>query len=129
MSAGYWPLFINQGETFDRTLTFYPDGAYDLITNAPTDDPVDLTGYSARMQIRRNVHSADALLSLTEGDGLTLGDDLGTIRILIDADTSSDWVWRSGVYDLELVMPTGEVLRLLEGDVKVSPEVTRDEAP
>lgn len=124
MTAAYYPLLIEQGSTFDRTLTLYDDGSYDLIAGEATGEPIDLTGYSARMQIRRNAHSADVLFELTDGDGLTLGDDLGTIRILIDADTSSEWTWRSGEYDLELVQPSGDPIRLFQGDVKVSPEVT-----
>jgi hypothetical protein len=34
--------------------------------------------------------------------------------------------WDGGVWDLEIVHPGGEVTRLAQGSVSVSPEVTRD---
>jgi hypothetical protein len=43
----------------------------------------------------------------------------------IPGTVSSGWVWRTGVWDLELVDSGGKPLRLLKGAVKVSPEVTR----
>ena len=54
---------IRQGSTFGTTLTYR-----DSDSNA-----VDLTGYTARMQIREELSSPSTLLSLTDVDGLTLG--------------------------------------------------------
>jgi hypothetical protein len=126
--TGYRPLLIKQGSTFDETWTWYPGGAYNVATKTAIGSPVDLTGWSARMQIRRRAEDpGPPLLSLTDGDGITLGGEAGTIRIVIDADVSSAWTWRSGEYDLEMVDPDGKPWRKLEGDVKVSPEVTREE--
>ena len=92
--------------------------------------PINLTGYTARMQIRRKVTSADSLLELTTTNGrITLGGVLGTITLAIAAAdtaalpaTPSDRRW---YYDLELVPAGGNVVRLLQGRVVVSPEVTR----
>jgi hypothetical protein len=39
---------------------------------------------------------------------------------------SSAWTWRSAHYDLEVTSPDGDVIRMLEGRIRVSPEVTRD---
>lgn len=106
---------INQGATFNPILTYEDDnGAL-----------VDLTGYTARMQVRKNHHAESFLLELTtENGGIVLGDANGTIELVISAITSSAFSWVNGVYDFELV--NGAVVtRLFEGTVTVNPEVTR----
>lgn len=115
------PLKIFQGATFTKSLTWKA---------APDEDsarvPVDLTGCTARMQVRTKVGASIPLLSLTtENGGISLGGTAGTIGLLIDADDTAELSWTSGVYDLEIVHPGGQVRRLMYGSVTVSPEVTR----
>lgn len=105
--------------TYD--ITIYQGAKFDL--NLVWRD-VDLTSYTARMQIRLRKESEDILVSLTDGDGITLGSTAGTISIEISSEDTAALTFRSGVYDLELVSG-GEVQRLLEGKVRVSAEVTR----
>jgi hypothetical protein len=95
--------------------------------------PVDLTGYTARMQVRKTFDSDDVIVELTTTNGrITLGDPLptdGVILLEIEATatddlpaTLSDRKWR---YDLELVPAGGQVRRLMQGKFIVSLEVTR----
>ena len=102
-----------QGATFDQQLIWKID-----------DTPVDLTTYTARMQVRRDYSATDTIVDIADGDGITLGED-GEIDIYIDADDTSDLPRGSFVYDLELESDSGEVTRLLQGAFIVSPEVTR----
>lgn len=115
------PLKIYQGATFFESWeweTSADEGA--------TYTPVDLTGCTARMQVRAEVASATALLTLTtENGGISLGGTAGTIELLVDAEDTAAITWDSGVYDLEIVYPGGQVTRLAYGSVTVSPEVTR----
>jgi hypothetical protein len=110
-------LTIYQGATFRKRLTW----------SAGTPAvPVDLTGCTARMQVREEVDSDTPLLTLTtENDRITLGDDEGTIDLYVSDEDTADIDWSSGVFDLEIEHPGGEVTRLAEGSVGVSPEVTR----
>jgi hypothetical protein len=88
---------------------------------------VDLTGCTARAQIRSEIDSPEVLLELTTENGrIELGGSAGTIRILIDAVTTAGITWDSGVYDLEVVFADGTVVRRLAGSVSVSKGVTRD---
>lgn len=88
--------------------------------------PVDLTGYTARMQIRAKLESDSTLLELTtENSGITIDNITKTITITIDAVASAALTWTSGTYSLELISPTGVVTTLLNGDVIVKKEVTR----
>lgn len=114
--SGQWNVTIDQGATFDVTLLWRDE----------TGTPVDLSGYTARAQIRSQVTSATPLVDLTDGDGITLGGGAGTIQLVIsDTDTSALPAPFDGVWDLELESGTGTVTRLLAGTVTVTPEVTR----
>ncbi len=108
---------IEQGATFDVTLTWLDDA----------DAPIDLTGYTARMQIRQTIGAVTTLAELTtENDKIVLGDEDGTIRLLLADEETEDYVWTNpAVYDLELVSPAGVVTRLFKGKVELDPEVTR----
>jgi hypothetical protein len=109
-------ITINQGATFELTVT-WKDSA---------GTAINLTGYSARMQVRETYSSTSSVVSLTNGSGITLGGSAGTIAIVISATTTAALTAPfSGVYDLELVSAGGVVTRLLQGAATVSPEVTR----
>ena len=109
-------ITINQGATFELTVTWKDS----------TGAAINLTGYTARMQVRETYSSASTVVSLTNGSGITLGGAAGTIAILISATTTAALTAPfSGVYDLELVSAGGVVTRLLQGAATVTPEVTR----
>jgi hypothetical protein len=88
--------------------------------------PVDLTGFTARMDIRETLDSDEVIHTLTtENDGIVLGDAAGTIDLLIPAATTEDFDFNNAVYDLELI--NGAVVtRLISGAITLSKEVTRD---
>jgi hypothetical protein len=88
--------------------------------------PIDLTGYDARMQIRPSHKSATILLSLTVSNGgITIDEPNGIIRLRIEDSVTTGLTWTQGVFDLEIIQPNGDVLRLIQGAVRTSPEVTR----
>lgn len=88
--------------------------------------PVDLTGFTARMDIRASLEATTVIHTLTtENGGITLGDAAGTIDLLIPATTTAGFDFTHAVYDLELVSALGVVTRLVSGAVALSKEVTR----
>ena len=111
-----YDLEFNQGASYTKTFT-WKDG--DGVA-------VNLTSYTARMQVRQSVSATEVLLELTTENGrLTLGGSAGTITLALTPATTAGIVWRRGRYDLELVAPDGGVTRFLEGQIVVSREVTR----
>ena len=114
MPAAQYNIIIEQGATWRLSLT-WKDSA---------GAPIDLTGYTARMQVRQAYGAADALLSLSNGTGITLGPSAGVITLTASATQTAAIAARNGVYDLEMVAPDGTVTRLLQGSVTISPEVT-----
>jgi hypothetical protein len=88
--------------------------------------PVDLTGFTARMDIRKTLGSATVIHTLTtENGGITLGGAAGTIELLIPALTTETFDFGNAVYDLELISAVGVVTRLVGGAITLSKEVTR----
>lgn len=116
MTPGKLNFTCPQGSTFDRTLTWKVD-----------DEPVDLDGYNARLQVREYHYSDDFLVSLdslSSSANISTGASAGTINIYINPETTKNFTPGGYVYDLE--MYTGEnVYRLIEGKFVVTPEVTR----
>jgi hypothetical protein len=115
-----YDIEIKQGSVFRRSIT-YKDSTGAL---------VNLTGYTARMQVRPKYTSVDKLVDITSspsGHGsITLGGVAGTIVILIhSAHTATLDAPAKAVWDLELVEPGGEADRILEGAVVITPEVTK----
>jgi hypothetical protein len=114
MPATTWRIIIEQGATWRFRLTIAGR---------------DLTGCTARMQIREVYASPTPLLDLTSDPaaGITIDGPAGTITVEISAAQTAALagVHRGGVYDLELESPDGTVERLLKGDVLIDPEVTR----
>lgn len=115
MAAFKQNLVIEQGATFDKSYLWK--------VGKPLA-PVDMTGYSARMQIRPTPGDVSVILSLTtEAGSLILGSN-GIVRILIDAATTAGLSFVTASYDLEIVYGS-LVRRLMQGTVKLSPNVTR----
>lgn len=118
MAAGTYDITIEAGSTYTMVVTCY-DSSSTLI---------NLTGYTARMQIRQTLTSSTTLWSLTSGSGITLGGSAGTITITISASSTTSVIGTTestAVYDLEIESGGGIVTRILQGRAFLSPEVTR----
>lgn len=131
MAAGLYNFIIEQGATLEKTIQ-YTDSE---------GNPVDLTGYSARMQFRDAPKGTTLYASLStsltaDGSGITFTPEIedvvqpitsGSIGIVMSAASSSLLSFDQAYYDLELVTNEGGVevvQRLLQGKVKLSKEVT-----
>jgi hypothetical protein len=115
MIPGKYNFICPQGATFSKELVW-------TIGNTP----VNLTGYTARMQVRENFSSSNFIINLTtENGGITFGVPvLGSINLLINAATTSTFVPKKYLYDLEL-SSNSVVTRLIQGEFIVTAEVTR----
>ena len=116
-------ICIFQGATFSQTLIWE-------VGDPPA--PVDLTGYSAKLQVRSSHKSKAVIIELSTGNSrisLGTGENMstGAINLFISAaDTSELSVCEEvkAVYDIE--MTSGyTVSRILQGNVIIVPEVTK----
>ena len=113
--ADTYDITIDAGSTYQLSVAWKDDSAV----------AINLTGYSARMHVRREINDTDTVLELSSGSGLTLGGSAGTVAVEIAA---ADTVDLSGVYvyDLEVESGGGVVTRLIQGAITINPEVTRE---
>ena len=131
MIAGVYNLTIEQGSTFGRLIAIeQPDLATD--PTGQTFENFDLSGFTARMDIRRTIDTATPMITLTTENGrIAINPSIAgnatrnnEISLSITAaDTAT--ITTSGVYDLEIISAGGTVSKVIRGDVTLIPEVTR----
>lgn len=130
MAAGRYSFLIEQGATTDFELAYKDSDG----------NPIDLTGYSARMHIREQIADTVPVLTLTssieaDGTGINLSGSSGanpptsgTLGIYISSDQTAQLDFEEGYYDLEIAVVNAgyeRVTRVLEGKVKLSKNITR----
>lgn len=121
MTAAAYDLLIEQGATWQVPLLTWSD---------PFNTPINLTGYTIRLQIRPTVDSATILFvadSSAPVAGITFGalNATGVINITATAAITAALVFAYAYYDLLAVSPAGYVTRLIQGRVALSTGVTR----
>lgn len=121
MPAGKYNFTVEQGTTHTFTL----------VKKDANKEVVDLTDYTARMQIRPDFADNTTVVFATlstdiaeDGSGLNIQPQSGSIEVVMSAQLTETFNFDTGLYDLELYKDD-TVERLLEGRVKISREVTR----
>lgn len=116
MTAGIYNFTIEQGATFTR----------DFVYRDSNNAVVNLSGYTARMQIRPSKDSDTVLVEATTANGrLVLTPGQGKITLTLSATETDAAGFDVGVYDLEIESSSGVVTRMIEGSVIFSKQVTR----
>jgi hypothetical protein len=114
MNPGQYNFTCPKGTTFAKSVTYKVNKF-----------AVNLTGYSARMQVRETLTSTSTLVSLSTAAGNMTVNSAGVVTMTISAATTAGLPNGTHVYDLEIESGGGVVTRLLEGKFKVTGEVTR----
>jgi hypothetical protein len=117
MAQGIYNMTIEQGSTFSLSLV-YKDAANKV---------VDLSGYSARMQVRSTLSASTVLLEVTTDsvDQMWIVPSAGQINIKLPHSVTALLAPSIAVYDLELESSGGEVIKLIKGKCRIEGEVTR----
>jgi hypothetical protein len=125
MSAGQHDIIIEQGATFDMTLTLK-----DSLGVA-----IDLTSHTFRGKVRKSISEAVAVADFTFTKLTQSGATLGKVRVTMAATVTAaievpksriaDRELTKMLYDIESEIPDGTVYRWIEGAALISPEVTR----
>lgn len=90
----------------------------------PNGTPVNLTGYTAAMQLRTSPLAKTTVLSLTTSSGITITGASGLIAVHATAAQTGAIAPGKYSYDLELYNG-GIVTRLVQGTLEVSANTTR----
>jgi hypothetical protein len=115
--AGIYNMTIEQGATYNLDLTY----------TTSDGNAVNLLGCLIRLGMkdqRTDVEYVKFLDSANAG-GITLTDAAaGKFKINIPANETAAMTFNRAVYDLEIVFPNEDVVRLLKGRVLIDREVT-----
>ena len=87
--------------------------------------PVNLTGYSGKMEIKPFV-GGSVLDSIVSGGEMTLGGTGGTVIVDLTATITAAYTFARAKYDIELLPAAvaADAVRILEGEVFLSKVVT-----
>ena len=111
MSAGTYNFTIEQGTTFSRVLTLQENGS-----------AMNLTGYSVASQMR-STHDSSSIVATFSGSVTNASS--GQLTLSLTNSQTSAIEEAIYVYDVEITSGAGSVTRILEGNITVTPEVTR----
>lgn len=104
-------LFIDQGSTFTSTVT----------VEDANDNLVNITNYVTRGQIRKSYTSTTATnFTATITDATN-----GEFTIALSRTQTGALKAGRYVYDVEVISPAGAVTRVVEGQITVTPRVTK----
>jgi len=110
--AIYSNFTIDQGTSFKANID---------VTDAD-GDPLVLTGYTVAGQVRKSFASS-TFTAFTSSVSNATG---GTIQIVLSPTQTGTFKAGRYVYDVEITKTsTGEVTRVIEGQIEVTPGVTR----
>ena len=114
--ANTYNILIDQGATYTLALS-YKDSA---------GTAINLSGYTAAMQLRLQYDSPTTVLSLSSpSSGIVITGASGLITVTITAVQTAALDDNTFLYDLEITSPTSVKTRLIQGVAVVSAEVTR----
>ena len=112
--AGYSNLYLNQGETFNSQLTLTDSNG----------NAYNLTGFTLASSARRSYYSANASIIFTVS---VVNANNGVIQLSANSATTLNvsTIGPNLVYDVFIKDPSNTVTKVLEGQIFVSPSVTR----
>ena len=112
MSAGTYNLVVDQGSSFALDLTIKQGGS-----------ALDLTNYTGRAQLRTTHVSNSVAATFTVTKTNASG---GVLKMELSPATTAALAPGQYVYDLEVYTASDAIVkRVLQGDLTLTPEVTR----
>jgi len=111
MAAIQLNLYVEAGATFNRSLIYTNDDG----------SLFDLDDFTAELQVRETVASAEPTLTVTP----EIDVETATVSWSFTATQTSTLTDATYVYAMELYGPDDLVIRLIEGVITVSPEIVR----
>lgn len=113
MSAGTYNFVMDQGSDFTRRFTLNQGGA-----------PLNLTGYFARAQMRSTKTSNTVIATFT--CTVLTPNTNGQIQMTLGNANTANIASGKYYYDLEIYTANNaSVTRILQGEVTVTPEITK----
>jgi hypothetical protein len=111
--AAYVELYIDQGTTFSNIIN---------ITDDTTNTPVNIQGYIVSSQMRRSYYSANPSANII---CTVTNAPEGEVTMSMTAANTSNIKAGRYLFDVETIDTVGNVSRILEGIITITPQITR----
>ena len=105
------------------TVTSSATGLY--LSGGSALSAIDISNYTAEMQLRSLPNDTIAVLTLDTTSGITIDGPSGTIAVHATAAQTEAIIAGPYYYDLEITSPTNVITRIIQGKLNVNAEVTR----
>jgi hypothetical protein len=113
--AKHYDLKIDKGSIYTRrVLVLAEDGV----------TPRNLTGYTAKLHIKKHPDDAVPVAQFAIGSGLSITALTGIVTIDLSDAVTVALDFRSGVYDLLIISSSNVAERILQGGVVLSEAIT-----
>lgn len=113
-NVGYLDIEVAQGADTDINITYKLNGTV-----------VNLTGFTAKLQVRRNYNTAVLLELNTVGSTITVGSASPNIVLKFGhVVTSAMSILDDMIYDLEVVSGGGFITKVVRGKFSILQEIT-----
>lgn len=110
-------------ESIDLTIPQRAGYSIDLIYKDVHGVPVDVSTYTARMQIRENFGTSP-IITLTSGSGIVLGASDGRVTVVFTGAQTGGFNFTRALWDLFMTPSGAEPIRLLKGTITLDKSVT-----
>jgi len=107
---------VDQNATFKFEIQYTQD---DEVT------PIDLTGATAKMQVRDTAGGTKLAFTLTSPDGgITIDGPTGTINVIATPTQTSKLFYPKSSYDMMVIDSNGNKIKMIEGFMTLERSVT-----
>jgi hypothetical protein len=114
--AGQKNFEVDQNATFSFQVEY---------TQEDGETPIDLTGASAKMQVRDTKGGSKLAVSLTSpSNGITIDGSNGKLNIIMTPTQTNKLFYPKSSYDVMVIDSNGNKIKLLEGFMTLSRSVT-----
>lgn len=122
MAAGKYNFVIEAGATYTTTITY--------VNNTDSNIPITRARLSVKDHITDETYVYRATTNNTLDVGafqhMTLLTPSGKFSLTIPSTVTAGFTFNQGVYDCEVFLTDGSIVRILEGKFKVKPQVSEE---
>lgn len=118
---------LTEDDDLDATIFQGCDIEFALQETDDDDEPVDVSGYDAKMTLRRQANDNEIVAEFTVGNGrVSIGSTDGLIQFVMTAVDSAALPAGKGVYEIRFTNADGKTWQPQGGKYTITREITRD---
>lgn len=114
-------MAVQKNWEVDQNTTFSFEVQY---TEDDETTPINLTGATAKMQVRDTKGGTKLAFTLTSPSGIAINGSTGTLTVIMTPTQTNKLFYPKSAYDIMVIDSSGKKTKLLEGFLTLSRSVT-----